>query len=230
MDKAARPVFRARERRPHICLTRRSAQPCGAAQQPVRCPLPPRKQRVQNVSRRHFQLRDFEKALNADVMKKSSGNPPWIKDYCGQLEDPEYLQLTLSERGLLKDLRLLAARRGNRLPDDEKVLVMQLRYPTRTRLAPKLSKLRALRFTEAYKPAATPPANGHKTSRDVLEDGATLSSTEERRSTPLPPYGENLKCPHCRPDRKPFPNTEELQGHLEDVHGRFPHPQPKAAA
>lgn len=178
------------------------------------------------MSKRFFQLRGFETALNADVMKKSKGNPPWIKDYCGQLEDPEYLQLTLSERGLLKDLRLLAARRGNRLPDDEQLLVLQLRYPTRTRLVPKLSKLRALRFTETYKPASTDPANGHIPSRDALDDIATPSSTEESRSTPLPPLNGKsksnpLKCPHCRHDRKPFPNADELQGHLEDTHGLY---------
>lgn len=167
--------------------------------------------------KRYFQLRDFDKALNADVMKKSKGNPPWVKDYCGQLDDPEYLELSLAERGLLKDLRLLAARRGNRLPDDERVLVLQLRYPPRTRLAPKLSKLRALRWTEPYKPATENPANQHSDSRASLEVIATPSSTEERRSKRR--GNENLKCPHCRPDRKPFPNITELEGHLEDSHG-----------
>jgi len=187
------------------------------------------------MAKRYFQLRDFDKALNADVMKKSKGNPPWVKDYCGQLEDPEYLELTLAERGLLKDLRLLAARRGNRLPDDERILVLQLRYPPRTRLVPKLSKLRALRWTEPYKPTTESPANGSITSRDDLDDIATPSSTEESRSTPLPPLNGKsksnpLKCPHCRADRKPFPNAGELVGHLEDTHGIYPQAEEGAAA
>lgn len=174
------------------------------------------------MSKRFFQLRDFTTALNADVMKKSKGNPPWIKDYCGQLEDPEYLQLTLSERGLLKDLRLLAARRGNRLPDDEQLLVLQLRYPTRTRLAPKLSKLRALRFTEPCKVVRSSPANSNKTSRDVLDDVETPSSTEESRSTPLPPLnGKGFLCTRC-PTPTRHHDAEELAGHLEDVHGVVP--------
>lgn len=171
------------------------------------------------MAKRYFQLRDFDKALNADVMKKSKGNPPWVKDYCGQLEDPDYLELTLAERGLLKDLRLLAARRGNRLPDDERVLSMQLRYPSRTRLAPKLHKLRALRFTEPHKPATENPANDDIESRDALELVATASSTEESRSTPLPPLdGKSFICTRC-PTPTRHRNADELAGHLEDVHG-----------
>lgn len=45
------------------------------------------------------------------------------------------------------------------------------------------------------------------------------------RSTPKPPSNGKanpLKCPHCRADRKPFPNAEELAGHLEDTHGIYP--------
>jgi hypothetical protein len=34
-------------------------------------------------------------------------DPPWIKDYRSQLDNPTYLGLTFAQRGLLHDLRLL---------------------------------------------------------------------------------------------------------------------------
>jgi len=100
-----------------------------------------------------LQLRNFDKALNADVLKKSTSrgsSVPWIKSYTAQLHDAEYSELTISERGFLADLRLLAAIRGNKIPNDEKTLTRQLAYTSRTRLVPKLHKLRALRFLEPY--------------------------------------------------------------------------------
>lgn len=152
------------------------------------------------MPRRYFSMRDLDKALNADVMKKSGGNVPWLKDFTGQLDDAEYVQLTMAERGLLKDLRLLAARRGNKLPDDARVLARQLRYTDRVNLTPKLRRLRDLSFTVAYAPvtvgdpkrtrrvpeeepsAEEHPANDGKDSRVVLEAVATDSLTEQSRA------------------------------------------------
>ena len=100
--------------------------------------------------------------MNADIVKKAEkagGAPAWLKDYAGQLEDPEYSALTLAERGLLKDLRLLALRRGNKIPNDEAYLRGQLRCSPRTRLAPKLHTLCTQGFLEAHPDAHELPAN-----------------------------------------------------------------------
>src|SRR5262249_45883056 len=42
-----------------------------------------------------------------DFQHYKKRDPPWIKDYRSQMDNPVYLKLTLAERGLLHDLRLL---------------------------------------------------------------------------------------------------------------------------
>jgi hypothetical protein len=179
----------------------------------------------------YFQLRDFSRALNADVVKKAArhgGTPPWVKDFAGQLEDPEYSSLTLAERGLLKDLRLLAARRGNKIPDDESYLRAQLRCSSRTALAPKLHRLRALGFTEPYAPATESPAQPQKQSRARLEPVATdsrlevdLRSTEENYEPAEPAKDQQHRCPmpDCQLD---LPSERRLRDHLANVHWKTP--------
>lgn len=44
--------------------------------------------------------------------------PEWIKDYVAQLDDEDYTSLTLNQRAVLRDLRLLYARRGRPMPWD----------------------------------------------------------------------------------------------------------------
>lgn len=185
----------------------------------------------------YFQLRDFGRALNADVVKKakrSGGTVPWIKDYAGQLEDPEYTMLTLAERGLLKDLRLLAARRGNKILDDESYLRSQLRCSPRTALVPKLHRLRALAFLEPYDPATETPANTPEPSRDALDDSETDSRLEvvlrttEKNSEPDREEPKN-KPPKINPDDRntwptcplcpvKWPTWTRIREHLNNNH------------
>jgi hypothetical protein len=130
---------------------------------------------------KHFQLRDLHKALNADAVKKAKargGSPAWLKDFAGQFEDPEYCSLSPAERGLLKDLRLLALRRGNKILNDEGYLRGQLRYSSRTRIAPKLHTLRAAGFLEAYDEATNTAANDLVSSRTNLDSGEMDSALE----------------------------------------------------
>ena len=184
----------------------------------------------------YLQLRDLHKALNADVVKKaarSGGSPPWLKDYAGQLEDPEYVSLTLAERGLLKDLRLLALRRGNKILNDEAYLRVQLRCSSRTRLVPKLHTLRTLGFLEPYNPATETPAQQDKTSREALEPGETDSRLEEvlrtsKRITSLPGLpgttrlrgdGYGLDCPKCGPmPARDYTKAKHIRQHLITAH------------
>jgi hypothetical protein len=42
-----------------------------------------------------------------DFQHYKKRDPPWIKDYRSQLDNHQYLELSLAQRGLLHDLRLL---------------------------------------------------------------------------------------------------------------------------
>jgi hypothetical protein len=148
---------------------------------------------VRNPS--HYQLRDFHKALNADIVKKAEkagGSPAWLKDYAGQLEDPEYASLTLDERGLLKDLRLLALRRGNKIPNDEAYLRAQLRCNSRTRLVQRLLTLCAKGFLEVHTDAYELPANVGKHSRTRLEPGESQVTLDKN------PFGDKKESSSTR--------------------------------
>jgi hypothetical protein len=132
----------------------------------------------------YFQLRKLDKALNADVVKKAKArgsSPPWLKDHAGQLEDPEYVRLNLAERGFLKDLRLLALRRGNKILNDEAYLRGQLRLTPRTLTGPKVDRLCALGFLEAYDEANNIAANQLVLSLPGLENGEPHSRPEVDR-------------------------------------------------
>lgn len=90
----------------------------------------------------------FEKALHPDV-KRGEAGAAWIKSFTGQLEDPDYVLLTQAERGLLHDLRLMAARRKNKLPlDAERIGAMVRAGRSASRIAPMLDKLARLDFIE----------------------------------------------------------------------------------
>lgn len=144
----------------------------------------------------YVQLRDLEKALNADVVKKSRArgtSPPWLKSHAGQLEDPEYVSLTLTERGFLHDLRLLALRRGNKILVDEGYLRGQLRLTPRTQCVPKVSRLRELGFLEPYNPATNEAANKLIPSQPSVDPGESHSGLEvevELEDPPLPPLND----------------------------------------
>lgn len=197
------------------------------------------------TKRLYVQFRDFEKALNADVVKKArarNSSPSWLKSHAGQLEDPEYTSLTLAERGFLHDLRLLALRRGNKILVDEKYLSAQLRLTSRTACVQKVYTLRAAGFLQDYDETTNNAANQLLPSRTNLETGETESRLEvevEVETPPTPPSvgsrssrrkpsGEGAvqmsDCPHCGPIRG-GPRT--LAEHLHVSHG---HPLPDEEA
>jgi len=53
-------------------------------------------------------------------------DPPWIKTYRSQLDNPDYLDLTFSMRGLLHDLRLLYLATHRKVPFDGAKLARRL--------------------------------------------------------------------------------------------------------
>lgn len=138
---------------------------------------------------KYLQLRDLHKALNADAVKKAAargGAPAWLKDFAGQLEDPEYCALSPADRGFLKDLRLLALRRGNKILNDETYLRGQLRLSPRTQVDPRLHTLREAGFLEPYNEATNPAANSLNRSRANLEPGENDSALEVEVEVEVP--------------------------------------------
>lgn len=118
----------------------------------------------------YLQVRNWGSYQNADVLKKSAGLPPWIKNWVRQHWDEDYLALTDSQRGHLHDIRLLAARLGNRIPNDP----AWVRAAIRSRRAPDLHALSTAGFLEPYDPATAndtkTPASNSRASRDTLEN------------------------------------------------------------
>lgn len=158
----------------------------------------------------YLQLRDLHKVLNADVVKKArsrGGSPPWLKDMAGQLEDPEYVSLSLADRGFLKDLRLLALRRGNKILNDEQYLRGQLRLTVRTRTGPYVSRLRAAGFLEAYDETTNNAAAELNPQLSLLEQGENDSGLEVEvdKEEPLPLQPPAVEKPERR--RRAEPTT-----------------------
>lgn len=153
---------------------------------------------------RFWQLRDLHKALNADAVKKAAargGAPSWCKDFAGQLEDPEYCALSPADRGFLKDLRLLAVRRGNKILNDEEYLRVQLRLTARTRVGPYVYRLSAAGFLEPYNEVTNIAANELLPSRTNLEQGenGVRQEVEVEVEVPLSPPKRGARATRKEP-------------------------------
>jgi hypothetical protein len=105
---------------------------------------------------------------------RSDKRLPWIRDYDDQLEKPEYVMLTDAERGQLKDLRLLANRTGNKIPNDPAYVRNMIR--SRSKRLPNLRKFQQLGFLEEWRSESVIPANQHISSaqgaHETREEGA----------------------------------------------------------
>lgn len=193
------------------------------------------------TKREYVQFRDFEKVLNADVVKKARARgttPPWLKSFASDLERPDYTNLTPAERGFLHDLRLLALRTGNKILVEEKYLAVQLRYSSRTACVQKVYALRAATFLEPYDEKTNDAANQMNPSRNHLEPGESESRLEvegEVDTPPTPPSGgatttssrqrqnrrngtepTTVPCPECGLH---FKGPRTLADHLHVSHG-----------
>jgi hypothetical protein len=167
---------------------------------------------------RYLQIRDLHKAINADVLKKAVARGtqlPWLKDMTGQLEDPEYNQLSLSERGLLKDLRLLAARRGNKILNDEKYIRVQVGCSLSTRLNTKLRHLRDLRFLEPYNSATNQAANDLFPSHLYLDESETAVSPISRLEVEVDKKDLDLSSKPKTHSANGLPTTTDVNQRIE---------------
>ena len=80
-----------------------------------------------SAKRSYLRVSDFESMQNPKRPKR----PTWIKSYVRELDDPAYLDLTLTVRGFLADLIRLAAMMENRIPDDSQFIGRKLNVPPR---------------------------------------------------------------------------------------------------
>ena len=55
--------------------------------------------------------------------------PTWIKSFVRDLDDPEWLGMSLTNRGFLTDFQKLAASMMNRVPDDVRFIARKLNTP-----------------------------------------------------------------------------------------------------
>ncbi len=55
--------------------------------------------------------------------------PTWIKSFVRDLDDPDWLGLSLTNRGFLSDFQKLAASMMNRVPDDVRFIARKLNTP-----------------------------------------------------------------------------------------------------
>ncbi len=89
-----------------------------------------------------------------------------------------------------------------------------------------------IRQSERVRKSRYRAQKGRDTERDTsgTPDGTATGQEVGRRtrprSIPLPPNGK-VKCPRCS---YMAPNSDDLEGHLEDNHGVFPHGHPEGAA
>lgn len=102
---------------------------------------------------------------------------PWIRTYNEQLEDYEYTSLTDAQRGHLHDIRLLANRTRNKIPND----AGWVRAAIRSSRAPDLDMLTRRGFLEPWSPQAA---------QDELSSDAEQQSSARPEHAPSANHAE----------------------------------------
>lgn len=78
-----------------------------------------------NDSRQYLRVPSFDDLQNPRRPKR----PTWIKSFVRDLDDPDWLGLSLTNRGFLSDFQKLAASMMNRVPDDVGFIARKLHTP-----------------------------------------------------------------------------------------------------
>ena len=76
-------------------------------------------------SRQFLRVPSFEDLQNPKRPKR----PTWIKSFVRDLDDPDWLRLSLTNRGFLCDFQKLAASMMNRVPNDIRFIARKLNTP-----------------------------------------------------------------------------------------------------
>ena len=74
------------------------------------------------MKNRFIRVPDFDRRQSPKRPKK----PTWLKLFVSDLDEPDYLDLSLAVRGFLADFQRLAAKLQNRVPDDVRYIARQL--------------------------------------------------------------------------------------------------------
>jgi hypothetical protein len=132
----------------------------------------------------------FISVKNFDVYQHyTDRRPPWIKLYWTLLDDEDFVQLDLPNRGLYCMLILLASRHENRIPLDLNYIKKQLKLD----INPDLSKLFHAGFLLASnKSAAITIIKQNGSDFVPLVQSVEKSRKRERKNPPSPPSGETL--------------------------------------
>jgi hypothetical protein len=94
--------------------------------------------------------------------------PVWVKNYTEQLDNEDYLELSVTARGLLNDLRLLYAKRKKQVPNSPSLLSHLLGYKVTSRDINRLCKAGFLEIS-ASKPASESASESARDSTRSLE-------------------------------------------------------------
>lgn len=108
---------------------------------------------------------------------------PWIRSHDAQLEDYEYTSLSDAQRGHLHDIRLLANRTKNKIPDDPG----WVRAAIRASRAPDLQRLCTLGFLEPWVPDSDLPANERISDAPGAHNGRTQRAGDREGDKENPP-------------------------------------------
>ena len=141
------------------------------------------------------QTRSFLRVANFDEMQnpKRPRRPTWIKSFVRDIDDPDYLTLTLTVRGFLSSFEKLASTMMNRVPNDTKFIARKINVPpavaaqalntcvTHAFVTEFAEDLETSQNNDLYQKTDTrpiPPSNSNSQSKSSSQQGSSVQSTD----------------------------------------------------
>jgi hypothetical protein len=164
----------------------------------------------------YLRIRNWEKFQNADIFKKSSGRPPWVKFFVHN--DAELQALSVPTRLLFYELLKVAGRHLNAFSNDSQWLVGEVRMEESV-ISQGLEELRSGGWLSHSKTK--------RRSRKILEKSERVGENKENRreeiNPPNPPSGEvkgngARTCPECGLSVEALPKSMTLADHRFRAH------------
>ena len=138
--------------------------------------------------RKYIEVVGFEELQNSKRPKR----PSWFKAFTAELEELDYLGLSLTNRGFLIDMQRLAATMGNRIPNDVRFIARRLNQPPRV-----IGKALTTCITQGFLSESDEPADSRKNSSLNEKSDARKASQRERG-------GEEIRGDKTRIERIAF--------------------------
>jgi len=157
-------------------------------------------------SRKFLRVTDFDRLQSPKRPKR----PTWVKSYTRDLDQPDYLDLSLFIRGFLCDFIKLAASMRNRVPNDARFIARKLGIRPQD-VGKAVAKLISLRYvTEFAEDLETRKINDMEHLTDAAglpRQTASLSESNSQSQSPDTNYqsvpilsaesASSPVCPHC---------------------------------